>query len=79
MSVLGMKNLLLKAIANTDDEAFLQVLLMVIQEQKQELLDWNSLSKQAAEDIHKGLAQLDQGKGKSHQAMTEKYRAWLQK
>lgn len=78
MSVLEMKNLLHKIIANSDDETFLQVLLMVVQEQKQEVLKWDELPENVQQDIRKGIEQLNKGEGKPHAQMLDKYKAWLQ-
>lgn len=77
MSVLEMKNLLHKFIANSDDEQMLQVLLMMIQEQNQEVLEWESLPEHVQQDIRQGIAQLDSGEGKPHAQLVAKYKKWL--
>ncbi|MEM7509813.1 MAG: hypothetical protein AAF388_02695 [Bacteroidota bacterium] len=77
MSVLEMKNLLHKFIANSNDEQMLQVLLMMIQEQNQEVLEWESLPENVQQSIRQGIAQLDSGEGKSHAQLVAKYKKWL--
>lgn len=77
MSVLEMKNLLHKFIANSDDEQMLQVLLMMIQEQNQEVLEWESLPEHVQQNIRQGIAQLDSGEGKPHAQILENFNSYI--
>ena len=76
MSVLEIKNLLHQIIANTEDEQLLKLLFMITQEKK-DSLNWEELPEAAKTLIQKGISEIEEGKGISHEVMRDKYKAWL--